>query len=178
PGASRRTTGGLAGLAPGTRERRRNASLPAQSARAGGGGRRRHLGPEASGYRAVTRLGPGAHGGMPAPARALRTGRHRERRVTPEWTAPPAAERPPGLLPLLAVVLVMVVSVPPHAGSVAAWVIATVPLAAAWRLAIERGLLRPPGRIVRGIATFAVAFGVVYGYRGIAGVDAGSALLI
>lgn len=98
--------------------------------------------------------------------------------MTPEWTAPPAAERPPALLPLLALLLVMVVSVTPHAGSVATWVIATVPLAAAWRLAIERGLLRPPGRIIRGIATFAVAFGVVYGYRGIAGVDAGSALLI
>lgn len=98
-----------------------------------------------------------------------------------EWRTPsipedPVAGTPPVRMVLL--ILTIAVALTPHVAVLAPWVSLSVAVAIVWRLGVATGRWRLPGRLVRGLATFALSFGVVFTYRGISGVDAGSALLI
>jgi len=103
--------------------------------------------------------------------------------LTPaEWQAErPAAtdgsgHSSPGQLGWLA--LLVAVAVAPHGAATEAWVIAGLGVAVFWRLgAALRGWVLP-GRFVRVALTLAGSFAVVFTYRRISGLDAGTALLI
>lgn len=108
------------------------------------------------------------------PARGLRQSAH-------EWEAPGAAHAARGtasLGQLLWLTLLIGVAVGPHAGSVQPWVIAGLAASVVWRLGAAGWGWALPGRFLRGTLTMAGSFGVVFAYRRISGLDAGSALLI
>ncbi|MBN8280835.1 MAG: DUF3488 domain-containing protein, partial [Gammaproteobacteria bacterium] len=96
-----------------------------------------------------------------------------------EWTPPP--DTPPtaasfGQLAWLAALIL--VAVVPHAQTVPPWVLVGLAAAVAWRLGAAQRGWPLPGSVLRGALTFAGSFAVVFSYRRISGLDAGSALLI
>lgn len=100
-----------------------------------------------------------------------------------EWTAPgtgaPRAGQSPATFGQLAwLALLILVAVGPHATSVQPWVIAGLCGAVFWRLGAARWSWALPGRFLRAGLTLAGSFAVVFAYRRISGLDAGSALLI
>lgn len=100
-----------------------------------------------------------------------------------DWEAPGAASgsaaRSPSSFGQLAwLTLLIGVAVGPHVGSVQAWVIAGLVGSVVWRLGAARWGWDLPGRFLRAGLTLAGSFAVVFAYRRISGLDAGSALLI
>ena len=74
--------------------------------------------------------------------------------------------------------LLIAVAVGPHAGSIHAWVIASLAGAVVWRLGAAHSGWPLPGKLVRAVLTILGSFSVVLTYRRISGLDSGSALLI
>jgi transglutaminase-like putative cysteine protease len=66
----------------------------------------------------------------------------------------------------------------PHLATVTPWVAGVLLLAIAWRGGAVLGRWPLPGRWLRGLLTFASTFAVASQYRGLTGLDAGSALLL
>ncbi|MBL8200460.1 MAG: DUF3488 domain-containing transglutaminase family protein [Chromatiales bacterium] len=105
------------------------------------------------------------------------------RESTHEWEAPGAASReahrsPSSFGQLAWLTLLIAVAVGPHAGSVQPWVIAALCGSVIWRLGAARWGWDLPGKFLRAALTLAGSFAVVFAYRRISGLDAGSALLI
>ncbi len=69
-------------------------------------------------------------------------------------------------------------AVAPHASHLRGWIVAVAIGIAAWRLFAEWRGLGLPGRWLRSALTLAVSAGVLLGYRGLTGLDAGTALLV
>lgn len=100
-----------------------------------------------------------------------------------EWEAPggtpTGASRKPAAFGQLAwLALLIAVAVAPHAGAVQTWVIAGLCAAVVWRLGAAHLGWALPGTFMRGALTLAGSFGVVFAYRRVSGLDAGTALLI
>ncbi|MCL4721733.1 MAG: transglutaminase-like domain-containing protein [Gammaproteobacteria bacterium] len=102
----------------------------------------------------------------------------------PAWQAPPAlapgirdSDRT-GFLQLAWLGLLIVSASLPHWGGVHTWVLVMLGGTLAFRLAAAGQGWPLPGRLLRGVLTLAGAFAVVFSYRRISGLDAGSALLI
>ena len=99
-----------------------------------------------------------------------------------EWEAPVAANRAGNSLAtfgqLVWLAVLIAVALAPHAGSVEPWVLAGLGGSVAWRLGAARWGFPLPGRFMRAALTLAGSFAVVFSYRRISGLDAGSALLI
>jgi transglutaminase-like putative cysteine protease len=66
----------------------------------------------------------------------------------------------------------------PHWGHLPLWISASLVVAVAWRLAAERFHLGLPPRLIRFLFAFVAFAGVLFEYRTINGVNAGSALLV
>jgi transglutaminase-like putative cysteine protease len=66
----------------------------------------------------------------------------------------------------------------PHVGHLKPWVTALALAVAGWRVMAERRGWRLPGRALRAVVAIAATGGVIIGYRGWAGLDAGTALLV
>jgi transglutaminase-like putative cysteine protease len=99
------------------------------------------------------------------------------------WEAPGTASvigaRSPASFAQLAwLTLLIGVAVGPHVGSVQPWVIAGLCASVVWRLGAARWGWNLPGKLLRGALTLAGSFAVVFAYRRISGLDAGTALLI
>lgn len=69
-------------------------------------------------------------------------------------------------------------AVAPHVSHLKPWVTGLAVAVAAWRVLAERGGWRLPGRLLRGVIAVAATAGIVVSYRGWAGLDAGTALLV
>lgn len=100
-----------------------------------------------------------------------------------DWEAPGARAPGPDSSPasfgqLAWLTALIVVAVGPHVGSVEPWVIAGLCGSVVWRLGAARWRWKLPGKLLRGALTLAGSFAVVFAYRRISGLDAGSALLI
>lgn len=98
-----------------------------------------------------------------------------------DWEAPGAggtATSPASFGQLVWLTLLIAIAVGPHVGAVQTWVIAGLCGSVIWRLGASRLGWRLPGRFLRGALTLAGSFAVVFAYRRISGLDAGSALLI
>ncbi|MEO7387389.1 MAG: DUF3488 and transglutaminase-like domain-containing protein [Gammaproteobacteria bacterium] len=105
------------------------------------------------------------------------------RESTHDWAAPGAGTRTGGRSPaalgqLAWLTLLIGVAVAPHVGAVQGWVVAGLCGSVVWRLGAERWGWQLPGRLLRAALTLTGSFAVVYTYRRISGLDAGSALLI
>ena len=74
--------------------------------------------------------------------------------------------------------LLIGVAVEPHAGSVDTWVLAALAGALLWRIGAALWHWKLPNTLLRAALTLTGSFAVVYTYRRISGLDAGSALLI
>lgn len=99
------------------------------------------------------------------------------------WEAPGAAGAGPvkghtSVGQLLWLTLLIGVAVGPHAGSVDTWVLAALGGSVAWRLGAALWRWKLPNTVLRAALTFSGSFVVVWSYRQISGLDAGSALLI
>jgi transglutaminase-like putative cysteine protease len=100
----------------------------------------------------------------------------------PGWEAPGAGAGPAkghtsvGQLAWLA--LLIGVAIEPHAGAVDTWVLAALAGALLWRLGAALWQWQLPNTPLRVALTLSGSFAVVYTYRKISGLDAGSALLI
>jgi len=79
---------------------------------------------------------------------------------------------------LVWIALLIGVAVQPHVGSVDPWVVAALGGALVWRLGAALWRWKLPNTPLRAVLTLAGSFAVVYTYRQISGLDAGSALLI
>jgi len=102
---------------------------------------------------------------------------------TYSWEAPSAASAGPrgsatSLGQLAWLTLLIAVAVGPHAGSIHPWVIAGLGASLCWRLGAARLGWQLPGRLLRAGLTILCSIGVLFTYRRISGLDAGSALLI
>ncbi|MDH5254426.1 MAG: DUF3488 and transglutaminase-like domain-containing protein [Gammaproteobacteria bacterium] len=100
-----------------------------------------------------------------------------------DWEAPVsasavAARSPTTFAQLAWLTLLIGVAVGAHVGSVQPWVLAGLCASVVWRLGAARWGWTLPGKLVRGALTLAGSFAVVFAYRRISGLDAGSALLI
>lgn len=100
-----------------------------------------------------------------------------------DWEAPGAGNTQTGkshttLGQLAWLTLLIGVAVGPHAGSVHPWVIAVLAGSVVWRLGAAYWGWQLPGKFVRATLTLLGSFAVVFTYRRISGLDAGSALLI
>lgn len=100
-----------------------------------------------------------------------------------EWAAPApgsgiAGRSPASFGHLAWLTLLIGVAVGPHLGSVQPWVIAGLCGSVVWRLGAARRGWQLPGKFLRAALTLAGSFAVVFAYRRISGLDAGSALLI
>jgi transglutaminase-like putative cysteine protease len=99
--------------------------------------------------------------------------------VAHEWQAPTAGTTGSASFGQLAWLTALIaVAAAPHAQTVPPWVIAGLVGAVGWRLGAARWQWPLPGRVVRAVLTLAGSFAVVFAYRRISGLDAGSALLI
>jgi transglutaminase-like putative cysteine protease len=93
----------------------------------------------------------------------------------------PAATSAP--LPLTAtqfawLLLVVASCTAPHLATITPWVAGVLGLAITWRGGAVLGRWPLPGRWLRGLLTLASTFAVAWQYRGLTGLDAGSALLL
>lgn len=100
-----------------------------------------------------------------------------------DWEAPGASNTQTGkshttLGQLAWLTLLIGVAVGPHAGSVHPWVIAGLAGSVVWRLGAAYWGWKLPGKFVRAALTLLGSFAVIFTYRRISGLDAGSALLI
>jgi transglutaminase-like putative cysteine protease len=93
------------------------------------------------------------------------------------WRAPLARGEPTSVAQLLWLGAIIIVAIAAHATALPAWIVAGLVLAWSWRLgaAIRRWPL--PNAPLRAALTLAGFFAVMFSYRRISGVDAGSALL-
>jgi len=99
------------------------------------------------------------------------------------WEAPGAHPARAGHSPatfgqLAWLTLLIAVAVAPHAGTAQPWVIVGLCSAVVWRLGAARFGWALPGKLLRATLTLTGSFAVVFAYRRISGLDAGSALLI
>ena len=100
-----------------------------------------------------------------------------------DWEAPGTGSTLPGkshttLGQLVWLTLLFAVAVGAHVGSVPPWVIAGLVGSIVWRLGAAYWGWRLPGKIIRAALTIGVSCGVIFTYRRISGLEAGSALLI
>ncbi len=104
------------------------------------------------------------------------------RDLEPEWEAPGASAGPvkghTSVGQLVWLTLLIGVAVEPHTGSVDTWVLAALAGALLWRLGAALWRWKLPNTPLRVALTLSGSFAVVYTYRQISGLDAGSALLI
>ncbi len=99
------------------------------------------------------------------------------------WEASGAARPAPGksatsLGQLIWLTLLIAVAVGPHAGAIHPWVIAGLGASVCWRLGAAHRGWQLPGKLLRASLTILGSIGVLFTYRRISGLDAGSALLI
>ena len=87
-------------------------------------------------------------------------------------------ETAPGMRRLAWTLAGLAAAVAPHVMHLRPWVTALALSLAAWRVLAERRAWRLPGRLLRGTVVIAVTAGIILSYRGWAGLDAGTALLV
>ncbi len=100
-----------------------------------------------------------------------------------DWEAPGAVGAGPvqghtSVGQLAWLTLLVGVAVAPHTGAVNAWVQAALAGAIIWRLGAALWRWPLPNTLLRAVLTLSGSFAVVFSYRKISGLDAGSALLI
>ncbi len=87
-------------------------------------------------------------------------------------------EASPGMRRLAWTLAGLAAAVAPHVAHLKPWVTGLAVAVAAWRVPAERGGWRLPGRLLRAVIALAATAGIVVSYRGWAGLDAGTALLV
>lgn len=88
------------------------------------------------------------------------------------------AEAAPGMRRLAWTVAGLAAAAAPHALHLQPWIVAIALVVAGWRFAAEHRGWGLPGRWLRALVALLATGGVLAGYRGVTGLDAGTALLV